>query len=74
MTVWTQGATAAGGLVSGIGDAGFWGPAIDATPTILGFRQGGRAVRILVGSGGVKTMDGEKLQRLARLISQRMEQ
>jgi hypothetical protein len=72
LSVWIKDDSAVGGLISGIGDAAYWGPAADATPTILGFRQGGRSVRLLVGPGGSKTMDLRKLEAMARRISARM--
>ena len=72
LSAWIKDPGAVGGLVDGIGDAAYWGAATDPSPTTLGFRQGGRSVRLMVGPGGSKSMNLQKLEDMARLVSSRM--
>ena len=69
---WTKNTKDVGGLVDGIGDAAYWGSAGEDPPSVIGFRQGGRSVRILVMAVGARTIDRPKLEEMAKLISARM--
>lgn len=75
-TTWIQGPGAVKEPVSGLGDAAYCGPKTKEVPTLLAFRSGSRAVRLVstrVDDDGARVVSNEQVRELADLIASRME-
>lgn len=69
---WMKTPKEVGALVQDVGDAAYIGSQGEDPPSVIAFRKGGRAVRVLVAASGAQAMDKAKLVELAQLLAGRM--